>query len=45
MAAPPPALQAAIAVWVRAADATEIFAGWVRDLPETVESGFMPTQL
>ena len=44
MAAPPPALKAAIAVWVAAADATERLAGWVRGLPGTVESGFMPTQ-
>jgi hypothetical protein len=44
MAAPPSALKAAIAVWVRAIDATEDLAGWVRGLPPAVESGFMPTQ-
>lgn len=43
VSAPPPALKAAIAVWVRARDATEELAAWVRRLPEGVESGFMPT--
>ncbi len=44
VAQPPPALRAAIAVWVRASDATEALAGWVRSLPPAVESGFMPAQ-
>lgn len=44
MAAPPPALRAAIALWVRASDATEKLAAWVRGLPAAVESGPMPTQ-
>jgi hypothetical protein len=44
MAAPPPALRAAIALWVRASDATEKLAAWVRGLPSGVESGRMPTQ-
>src|ERR1022692_1302295 len=44
ISAPPPALKAAIAVWVRAVDATETVAGWVRSLPASIESGYMPTQ-
>ena len=44
VAEPPPALKAAIAVWVRARDATEALAGWTRGLPAAVQSGFMPTQ-
>ena len=44
MAAPPPALKSAIAVWVRARDATDALADWVRDLPPGVQSGFMPVQ-
>ena len=41
---PPPALKAAIAVWVRIVDATRELAAWVERLPSAVESGFMPTQ-
>ncbi|MGZ4192791.1 MAG: serpin family protein [Solirubrobacteraceae bacterium] len=41
---PPPALKAAIAIWVAAGDGTDGLAAWVRSLPEGVESGFMPTQ-
>jgi hypothetical protein len=41
---PPPALKAAIAVWVRIVDATRELAAWVENLPSAVESGFMPTQ-
>jgi hypothetical protein len=44
MATPPPALRAAIAVWVRAANASDALAAWVRGLPSQVQSGFMPTQ-
>jgi Serpin (serine protease inhibitor) len=44
VASPPPALKAAIAVWVAVADATERLASWVRALPSGVESGFMPTK-
>lgn len=44
MAAPPPALRAAIAVWARAGDASEELSAWVRGLPSQVQSGFMPTQ-
>lgn len=44
MSAPPPALEAAIAVWVSVADATDALARWVRGLPPVVASGFMPTQ-
>ena len=41
---PPPALKAAIAVWVRVVDATHELAAWLENLPSAVESGFMPTQ-
>jgi hypothetical protein len=41
-ASPPPALKAAIAVWVRVADSTPELGEWVRGLPPEVESGFMP---
>lgn len=44
VAAPPPALAAALAVWVAAADATDELASWVRGLPDDVQSGSMPTQ-
>ena len=44
MASPPPALKAAIAVWVQASHARPELAQWVRGLPPAVESGFMPTQ-
>jgi hypothetical protein len=44
MAAPPPALKAAIAVWVDATDATDAVGAWVQGLPPGVESGSMPTQ-
>jgi Serpin (serine protease inhibitor) len=44
VASPPPALKAAIAVWVAAADASDKLAAWVRGLPPGVESGFMPTK-
>lgn len=44
MASPPPALKAAIAVWVRASHAQPELAQWVRGLPAAVESGFMPAQ-
>jgi len=44
IASPPPALKAAIAVWVAVADTTAELAGWVRGLPPAVESGFMPTK-
>ena len=44
MASPPPALKAAIAVWVQARHARPELAQWVRGLPPAVESGFMPTQ-
>jgi hypothetical protein len=44
VAEPPPALHAAIAVWVAVADATTELAAWTRGLPDEVESGFMPTQ-
>ncbi|MFZ1993339.1 MAG: hypothetical protein WAU75_04455 [Solirubrobacteraceae bacterium] len=44
VAAPPPALKAALAVWVRIADATAEVAQWARGLPDGVQSGFMPTQ-
>jgi hypothetical protein len=43
VSAPPPALKAATAIWVRASDATEDLAAWARGLPEDVEFGFMPT--
>lgn len=43
MADPPPALHAAIALWVAVDDATAELSGWTRGLPEEVESGFMPT--
>jgi Serpin (serine protease inhibitor) len=42
LASPPPALNAAIAVWVRVADSTPQLAEWARGLPPAVESGFMP---
>ena len=44
MADPPPALKAAIAVWVRAADASADLAAWVRGLPESLQSELMPSQ-
>ncbi len=44
MASPPPALKAAIAVWVSAAHARPQLAQWVRGLPSEVQSGFMPTK-
>jgi hypothetical protein len=44
MASPPPALKAAIAVWVAIADATPRLSDWVRQLPDAVESGFMPSK-
>jgi hypothetical protein len=44
MASPPPALNAAIAVWVRTTHARPELAQWVRGLPPAVESGSMPTQ-
>jgi hypothetical protein len=44
MADPPPALHAAIALWVAVNDATAELASWTRGLPEVVESGFMPSQ-
>ncbi len=44
VAAPPPALHAAIALWVAVDDATTELAAWTRGLPDEVESGFMPTQ-
>src|SRR5690242_8386787 len=44
MADTPSAAHAAIAIWVRAVDATEALAEWVRGLPPSVQSGFMPTQ-
>jgi Serpin (serine protease inhibitor) len=43
-ASPPSAVSAALAVWVRASDATVLVADWVRSLPEGVESGPMPGQ-
>jgi hypothetical protein len=44
MSHPPPALKAAIAVWVREIDATPEFRAWARDLRDEVETGGMPTQ-
>jgi Serpin (serine protease inhibitor) len=44
MASPPPALKAALAVWVAVAEATHELDEWVRGLPPAVESGFMPTK-
>ena len=44
MAAPPPALKAAIAVWVRDSDSSDKVAAWLRGLPASVESGLMPSQ-
>lgn len=44
VAAPPPALKVALAVWVRITDARDAVASWVRSLPDGVQSGFMPTQ-
>lgn len=44
MAAPPNALKAAMAVWVRIADSTQAVGKWGRELPPEVETGFMPTQ-
>jgi hypothetical protein len=43
-AAPPSAVTAALAVWVRAPDATAAVTDWIRSLPEGVESGAMPGQ-
>ncbi len=44
LAEPPRALRAAIAVWVRAADATAELGAWLRGLPRSVQSGSMPSQ-
>jgi hypothetical protein len=44
MSAPPPALKAAMAVWVAIADNTEAVGHWARGLPPEVETGFIPTQ-
>jgi hypothetical protein len=44
VAAPPPALHAALAVWLRIVDATAEVTDWARGLPDSVSSGFMPTQ-
>lgn len=44
MASPPPALKAAIAIWVAVAHARPQLAQWVRGLPPAVESGLMPTK-
>ncbi|MGH2893248.1 MAG: serpin family protein, partial [Solirubrobacteraceae bacterium] len=44
MAAPPPALEAALAVWVAVDDATVELASWEQRLPRQVESGSMPSQ-
>lgn len=41
---PPPALHAAIALWVAVKDATPELSSWTRRLPTEVESGFMPAQ-
>jgi hypothetical protein len=41
---PPPALVAAMAVWIREADATPEFSEWVRGLPSEVETGSMPSK-
>lgn len=43
-AGPPPALKAALAVWVRVSDATSEVSAWLRGLPQSVQSGFMPSQ-
>ena len=44
MGAPPPALRAALAAWVRIDDAAAEVTDWVAGLPDNVSSGFMPTQ-
>jgi hypothetical protein len=44
LADPPPALRAAIALWVRAADRTPELAEWAAGLPGQVEQGPMPTK-
>jgi hypothetical protein len=44
MGAPPPALRAALATWVRIVDAGPEVTDWVAGLPRNVSSGFMPTQ-
>ena len=44
MLAPPRALAAAIAVWVRAEDATPAFSTWVGGLPAVLETGAIPSQ-
>ncbi len=43
-AAPPPALKAALAVWVSKSDSTQEVTAWLRGLPASVDSGLMPTQ-
>lgn len=44
LTAPPPALNAALALWLRTVDATAAVSEWTRGLPDSVSSGFMPTQ-
>ena len=44
LATPPPALHAAVATWVREIDLTAEFSAWVKELPDQVVAGLMPTQ-
>ncbi|MBV9001691.1 MAG: hypothetical protein JO304_21720 [Solirubrobacterales bacterium] len=44
MADPPPALKAAMAVWIRPVDETPEFSEWADALPSEVETGSMPSK-
>ncbi len=45
MADPPPALKAAIAMWIRKLDFTPAVSDWIKRLPPQLETGAMPTKL
>jgi Serpin (serine protease inhibitor) len=44
MAAPPPSLKAAIAMWIRQSDFTPAVSDWIARLPPQLETGAIPTQ-
>ena len=45
MADPPPALKAAIAMWIRESDLTPAVSAWIKRLPSQLETGPIPTQV
>lgn len=44
MADPPPALNAALAMWIRESDLTPAVSNWIARLPSQLETGPIPTQ-